>query len=95
MNSAAVVVLLLVCGVFDMVAFGPTPIMVGATSYRFDRVIESRCNSANEVCWVCGLCSFLIMISWCFFCRSSISFILSLNSWIYAYCPSRIVLYQS
>ena len=29
--------LLLVSGVIDMVAFGPTPIMVGATSYRFDK----------------------------------------------------------
>ena len=72
--------LVLVSGVIDMVASLPIPIMVGATSYRFDNVIDRRCNSANEVCWICGLCSFLIMISWWFFCRSSISFILSLNS---------------
>ena len=43
-------VLLLVSGVIDMVALLPTPIMVGATSYRFDNVIDRRCNSANEVC---------------------------------------------
>ena len=48
---AAVLVLLLVSGVIDMVAFGPTPIMVGATSYRFDSVIDSRCSSANDVCF--------------------------------------------
>ena len=29
--------LLLVSGVIDMEAFGPTPMIVGATSYRFDR----------------------------------------------------------
>ena len=49
MNSF-VVVLLLVSGVIDMVALLPTPIMVGATSYKFDRVIERRCNSAKDVC---------------------------------------------
>ena len=37
MMSVPVVVLLLVSGVIDMVAFGPTPIIVGATSYRFDK----------------------------------------------------------
>jgi hypothetical protein len=46
---SVVVVLLLVSGVIDMVAFGPTPIIVGATSYRFDSVIDRRLNSAKEV----------------------------------------------
>jgi hypothetical protein len=59
MNSVAAV-LLLVSGVIDMVALVaslPTPI-VGATSYRFDKVILTRCNSASDVCWICGLSSF-------------------------------------
>ena len=43
-------VLVLVSGVIDMVAPLPTPMIVGATSYRFDNVILSRCNSANGVC---------------------------------------------
>ena len=47
---SVVVVLLLVSDVLDMVASLPTPIMVGATSYRFDNVILRRCNSANDVC---------------------------------------------
>ena len=50
MISFLSVVLLLVSGVVDMVAFGPTPIMVGATSYKIDKVIDRRCNSAKEVC---------------------------------------------
>ena len=50
LSLVAVLVLLLVSGVIDMVALGPTPIMVGATSYRFDNVMERRCNSASEVC---------------------------------------------
>ena len=49
MNSVAAV-LVLVSGVIDMVALLPTPIMVGATSYKFDRVMDNRCSSANEVC---------------------------------------------
>ena len=49
-ESLFVVVLLLVSGVIDMVASLPTPIIVGATSYKFDIVIDRRCNSANEVC---------------------------------------------
>jgi hypothetical protein len=48
MNSF-VAVLLSVSGDIDMVAFGPTPIIVGATSYRFDSVIDRRLNSAKEV----------------------------------------------
>ena len=54
--------MLLVSGVIDMVAFGPTPIIVGATSYKFDRVMDRRCNSANDVCCTVGLCSLLSMI---------------------------------
>ena len=50
MMLSLVAVLLLVSGVIDMVASLPTPIMVGATSYRFDSVILRRCNSAKEVC---------------------------------------------
>ena len=49
MNSF-VVVHVLVSGVIDMVAFGPTPIIVDATSYRFDNVIDNRCSSASDVC---------------------------------------------
>jgi hypothetical protein len=50
MNSFVVAVLLLVSGVIDMVGSLPTPIMVGATSYKFDNVILRRCSSASEVC---------------------------------------------
>ena len=49
MNSVVVVVLALASGVVDMVAFCLL-IIVGATSNRFDNVIDSRCNSANDVC---------------------------------------------
>jgi hypothetical protein len=45
-----VVVLVLVSCVIDMVASLPTPMIVGATSYRFNNVILSRCNSANDAC---------------------------------------------
>ena len=50
MMLSLVAVLFLVSGVIDMVAFGPTPVIVGATSYRFDNVMDNRCNSAKEVC---------------------------------------------
>jgi hypothetical protein len=50
MNSFAVVVPVLVSGVIDMVALLPTPRIVGATSFRYDSVMDSRCNSASDVC---------------------------------------------
>ena len=49
MMLSLVAVLFLVSGVIDMVAFGPTPVIVGATSYRFDNVIDRQCNSAKDV----------------------------------------------
>ena len=49
MISFLSVVSVLVSGVIDMVAFGSTPIIVGATSYRFDNVIDRQCNSAKDV----------------------------------------------
>ena len=54
----SVVVLVLVCGVFDMVAFGL--LLLWLVQRRIDLIglYESRCNSAKEVCWICGLCSF-------------------------------------
>ena len=52
MMLSLVAVLLSVSGVIDMVAFGPTPMIVGATSYRFDKVMDRRCNSANDVCFI-------------------------------------------
>jgi hypothetical protein len=50
MKSVVADVLLLVSGVIAMVALLPTPMIIGATSYRFDNVILSRCNSASDVC---------------------------------------------
>ena len=37
-------------------------IIVGATSNKLLNVIDRRCNSANDVCCICGLSSFPIMI---------------------------------
>ena len=54
-----VVALVLVSGAIDMVASLPTPIMVGATSYRFDKVMDNRCSSASDVCCNVGLCQLI------------------------------------
>ena len=58
MNSFVVMLL-----VSDVVGTAMVPlIIVGATSNKLLNVIDSRCNSAKEVCCTCGLSSFLITI---------------------------------
>ena len=49
-NKGDFLACVLISAVIDMVALLPASMIVGAMSYRFDNVIERRCNSANEVC---------------------------------------------
>ena len=49
--------------VSDVVGTAMVPlIIVGATSNKLLNVIDNRCSSANDVCCICGLSSFLITI---------------------------------